>query len=57
MESEVNINESRRLRKIVKQLKQVGWSKVENIDQDFQKLTLIYRDQNTEKVNLYKYQI
>ena len=55
MESEVNINESRRLRKIVKQLKQVGWSKVENIDQDFQKLTLIYRDQNTEKVNLSIY--
>ena len=51
MEYEVNINESRRLSKIVKQLKQVGWSKVENIDQDFQKLTLIYRDQNTEKVN------
>ena len=55
MESEVNINESRRLRKIVEQLKRVGWSKVENIDQDFQKLTLIYRDENTEKVNLSKY--
>ena len=50
MKTEVDIHEVRRLRRIVEQLQHVGWSKVENIDQEFQKLTLIYRDETTEKV-------
>ena len=50
MNTEVDIHDARRLRKIIQQLQNLGWSKVENVDHDFQKLMLIYRDENTEKV-------
>lgn len=51
MNTEVDIHEARRLRKILQQLQNLGWSKVENVDQDFQKVILIHRDENTEKVH------
>ena len=50
MNTEVDIHEARRVRKILQQLQNLGWSKVENVDQDFQKVILIHRDENTEKV-------
>ena len=50
MNTDVGIHEARRLRKILQQLQNLGWSKVDKVDQDFQKIMLIYRDENTDKV-------
>ena len=50
MKSEIDINDVRRLRKIVVQLQDIGWSKVKIIDKEFKNLRLTYRDEATEKV-------
>ena len=42
--------ETRRIRRLLEQLQDVGWSKVQSLDRDFHQLVLIYRDENTEKV-------
>lgn len=51
MKSEIDINDVRRLRKIVVQLQDIGWSKVKSIDKEFKNLRLTYRDEATEKVH------
>ena len=50
MKSDKDLHEIRRTRKIVQQLQNVGWDKVKDIDNNFNQLILIYKDENTEKV-------
>ena len=50
MKYDKDLNEIRRTRKIVQQLQKVGWDKVKDIDNNFNQLILIYKDENTEKV-------
>ena len=50
MDSNLDIYETRRMRRIVEQLQNVGWAKVQHIDKNFHTLILVYRDENTEKV-------
>ena len=52
MDSDGTIHETRRIRQILQQLQDLGWSKVENIDQQFQRLVLIHSDETTEKVGI-----
>ena len=42
--------ETRRIRRLLEQLQDLGWSKVQSLDRDFHQLVMIYRDENTEKV-------
>ena len=57
MDSDGTIHETRRIRQILQQLQDLGWSKVENIDQYFQRLVLIYSDETTEKVGINTFYI
>ena len=50
MSAEERVLEFQRLRRVLEQLQELGWSKIESLDQHFSQLTLIYRDENTEKV-------
>ena len=46
-----DLKEARRIRMIVGQLQEVGWSKVGQLDQNFRTLSLIYKDESTDKVS------
>ena len=52
MKCDTDLEEIRRIRKIVQQLQTLGWDKVKHIDQNFRTLKLSYRDENTEKVSI-----
>ena len=50
MKCDTDLQENRRIRKIIQQLQTAGWDKVKHIDKHFRTLELNYRDENTEKV-------
>ena len=52
MKCDTDLQEIRRIKKIVQQLQTVGWDKVKHIDQNFRTLELNYKDENTEKVSI-----
>ena len=52
MKCDTDLQENRRVRKIILQLQTLGWDKVKNIDRNFRTLELNYRDENTEKVSI-----
>ena len=52
MKCDTDLQENRRIRKIIQQLQTVGWDKVKHIDKNFRTLELNYRDENTEKVSI-----
>ena len=52
MKCDTDLQEIRRIRKIVQQLQTLGWDKVKDIDQNFRTLKLSYKDENTEKVSI-----
>ena len=52
MKCDTDLQENRRVRKIILQLQNLGWDKVKNIDRNFRTLELNYRDENTEKVSI-----
>ena len=54
MSAEERVFECQRLRRVLEQLQELGWSKIESLDEHFSQLTLVYRDENTEKVGRWR---